>query len=465
MTVDKNINIFVLDTNVLLHDPNCIFEFEDNVVYIPLVVLEELDNHKKGNADIAMNARQVHRYFDALISNLELDDLKNNNVIIHNKTSGDCADNKIIFQCEEADAKALPSKATNDDHIINSAKMVIEAFPDNKVTLVTKDLNMRIRAAVKSVPSEDYLSDMARSVHDDDIISKGMHSFNWEDEGITHIDTKRSGNKGRSIYSLEFEKDMRWFPGMYVHTTDHSLNTIVRKYDGKSAVIESLTDHYSNGATVYGLKALNQEQNFAFNALMDPEIDLVTLLGGAGTGKTLVALAAALEQVIESKKYTRVICTRATIPVGEDIGFLPGDEGEKMGPWMGAITDNLDFLLGNDGKNKEEIEMTEGFLNGKVQIKSTSFMRGRSFKDTFLILDETQNLTPFQIKTFITRAGTNCKVVCLGNLGQIDTPYLTEYASGLAYLVEQMKDWEHAAHITLQKVHRGRLAEHADKVL
>jgi PhoH-like ATPase len=217
---------------------------------------------------------------------------------------------------------------------------------------------------------------------------------------------------------------------------------------------------------VWGITARNREQNFAMNLLMDPQVDFVSLLGQAGTGKTLLALAAGLEQVIEARRYSEIIMTRATVPVGEDIGYLPGTEEEKMQPWMGALEDNLEVLnKGDSSASQWERSSTQDLIRSRVKVKAMSFMRGRTFVNKFLIVDEAQNLTPKQMKTLITRAGPGTKVICMGNIAQIDTPYLTEGSSGLTYVVDRFKGWSHAGHITLQRGERSRLADFASEAL
>ncbi len=246
---------------------------------------------------------------------------------------------------------------------------------------------------------------------------------------------------------------------------EDNFDGIVRDKDGDTCVIEVIKNYMTDRHAVWGIKARNREQNFAFNLLMDPEIDFVSLSGTAGTGKTLLTLAAALAQTMDDKRYQEIIMTRVTVPVGEDIGFLPGTEEEKMSPWMGALMDNLEVLVGNDKNDTWEKQATTDLVRHRIKISSMNFMRGRTFLNKFIILDEAQNLTSKQIKTLITRAGPGTKVVCLGNIGQIDTPYLTETTSGLTYIVERFKEWEHSGHITLRRGERSRLADHATQIL
>jgi PhoH-like ATPase len=286
--------------------------------------------------------------------------------------------------------------------------------------------------------------------------SKNMES--WKEEG-------------RTFYRLRGPKARTWLPNQFLYingsNTEKSFEAVVRRLENDSAIIEVVKDYAAERNKVWGIAARNREQNFAFNLLMDPEVDFVTLLGQAGTGKTLLTLAAALMQTLESKRYTEIIMTRMTVPVGEDIGFLPGTEEEKMGPWMGALEDNLDVLqeTATQEHGAWARAATHDLLRNRIRIKSLNFMRGRTFLKKFLIIDEAQNLSPHQIKTLVTRAGPGSKIVCLGNIAQIDTPYLTETTSGLTYVVDRFKQWEHSGHITLQRGERSRLADYASEIL
>jgi len=247
---------------------------------------------------------------------------------------------------------------------------------------------------------------------------------------------------------------------------DRPFYAIVRDVKGKVATLQTLKDYSHHKNNVWGITSRNREQNFALNLLMDPEVDFVTLLGQAGTGKTLLTLASGLMQTLEHKVYSEIIMTRVTVPVGEDIGFLPGTEEEKMTPWMGALEDNLDVLMKTDDEAGDwGRAATADLIRSRIKVKSLNFMRGRTFINKYLIIDEAQNLTPKQMKTLITRAGPGTKVVCLGNIAQIDTPYLTEGSSGLTYVVDRFKGWSHSGHITLARGERSRLADHASEVL
>jgi PhoH-like ATPase len=270
----------------------------------------------------------------------------------------------------------------------------------------------------------------------------------------------------RTFYKLQGPLVSDWYPNQYLYLDNESnFEAIVRSCDGEIATLELAKDYRGKHNNSWGICAKNREQNFALNVLLDTEIDFVTLLGTAGTGKTLLALAAGLTLTLEQKMYQEIIMTRETVPVGEDIGFLPGTEEEKMAPWMGALIDNLELLGSRSGNNEWEQGATQNVLMNRVKIRSLNFMRGRTFLNRYLIIDEAQNLTPKQMKTLITRAGPGTKVICIGNLSQIDTPYLTATTSGLTYIVDRFKTWQHGAHITLRRGERSRLADYASEIL
>lgn len=324
---------------------------------------------------------------------------------------------------------------------------------------------MRIKARALGLPAEDYFND--KVLEDTDLLysgitelsadfwdkhAKGMES--WQAEGFTHY--KLKGPKINDLLVNEF----------VYQETDTPFYAKVLRVEGKSAELQTIKDYSHHKNNVWGITSRNREQNFALNVLMDPEIDFVTLLGQAGTGKTLLTLAAALAQVLEKKLYSEIIMTRVTVPVGEDIGFLPGTEEEKMSPWMGALEDNLEVLNKSDDEAGDwGRAATQDLIKSRIKVKSLNFMRGRTFLNKFLIIDEAQNLTPKQMKTLITRAGPGTKVVCLGNISQIDTPYLTEGSSGLTYVVDHFKGWAHGGHVTLARGERSRLADYAAETL
>jgi PhoH-like ATPase len=291
--------------------------------------------------------------------------------------------------------------------------------------------------------------------------SKQLTSDFWEAHG-KQIDSWQK--QGKAFYEVQSLDGEEWFPNQFVYL-DSDFEACVRKKNEQGFTIEVCQNYYGQHHSVWGITALNREQNFALNLLMDPEIDFVTLSGSAGTGKTLLALAAGLTQTLDQGLYKEIIMTRVTIPIGEDIGFLPGSEEEKMTPWMGALMDNMEVLTGSDQKDSWEQAATNDLLRNRIKIRSLNFMRGRTFQSKYIIIDEAQNLTSKQMKTMITRSGTGTKVVCLGNLKQIDTPYLTETTSGMTYVVDRFKHWEHSGHITLLNVERSRLADYASDML
>jgi PhoH-like ATPase len=460
--------IFVVDTNVLIHDPTSILRFQEHDVVIPIVVLEELDNSKVGMSEVARNVRQVSRMLDELVE-------KANGDISHGvklpSASKDIETGHLYFHME-APRSPLPfglTGRTSDNTLLGITLDLGKSHPDRQVILVSKDINLRIKARALGIRAEDYTNDQV--LDDANLLYTGVEKL-AADFWDTHSKNMESWKQeGRTFYRLRGPKARAWFPNLFMYINgaggERAFEAVVRKIEADSAVIEVVKDYASERNRVWGIAARNREQNFAFNLLMDPEVDFVSLLGQAGTGKTLLTLAAALTQTIEQKRYGEIIMTRMTVPVGEDIGFLPGTEEEKMGPWMGALEDNLDVL--QETATQEHgawgRAATHDLLRSRIRIKSLNFMRGRTFLKKFLIIDEAQNLSPHQIKTLVTRAGPGSKVVCLGNIAQIDTPYLTETTSGLTYIVDRFKQWEHSGHITLQRGERSRLADYASEIL
>lgn len=455
--------LFVLDTNVLMHDPSSLFRFEEHDIYLPMVTLEELDNNKKGVTEVARNARQASRSLEEIVgtdlSNLELGCSLSLN---GNKQ----ASGKLFLQTIQLNID-LPGLAGSkaDNQIISVVLCLQKQQPQRQVVLVSKDINVRIKARAMGVLAEDYFND--KVLEDTDILYSGMKELPadfWEKHSKAMESWQESG---RMFYRLNGPLCKTFLVNEFVYYEfEKPFHAIVRSVENNSAVLEVVRDHMLPKHNIWGINARNREQNFALNLLMDPEIDFVTLLGQAGTGKTLLTLASALTQVLDNKLYSEIIMTRVTVPVGEDIGFLPGTEEEKMTPWMGALEDNLDVLNKSDDEAGDwGRAATQDLIRTRIKIKSLNFMRGRTFLNKFLIIDEAQNLTPKQMKTLITRAGPGTKVVCLGNIAQIDTPYLTEGSSGLTYVVDRFKGWGHNGHITLQRGERSRLADFAAEVL
>ncbi|MDR0672498.1 MAG: PhoH family protein [Zoogloeaceae bacterium] len=462
--------IFVLDTNVLMHDPTSLFRFEEHDVYLPIMTLEELDNHKRGMSEIARNARQVSRALDEMLA--PTDDIDEG--IALSQHSHDMATGKLLLQTEAIPAELPPALPTSkyDNQILAVVIHLQRRYPRRQVILVSKDINMRIKARALGLPVEDYFNDQV--LEDSDLLytgSRGLPADFWETHG-QGMESWKEESKTRYRINGPLCPDFLLNEFVYLEG-EPEFSAIVREAAGKKAVLETLTDYTHPKHAVWGISARNREQNFALNLLMNPDIDFVTLLGQAGTGKTLLTLASALTQTLETKRYAEIIMTRVTVPVGEDIGFLPGSEEEKMLPWMGALEDNLEVLThseeGGGANNHFSGEWskaaTHDLIRSRIKVKSLNFMRGRTFLKKFLILDEAQNLTPKQMKTLITRAGPGAKIVCLGNIAQIDTPYLTEGSSGLTYVVDRFKGWPHSGHITLQRGERSRLADHAAEVL
>ncbi|MBK1679673.1 PhoH family protein [Rhodocyclus tenuis] len=458
------VKLFVLDTNVLMHDPTSVYRFEEHDVFLPIMTLEELDNNKKGMSEIARNARQITRTLDEIVSStaegIEL------GIPLAGPSRG-LASGRLFVQTE-AIAGELPAglpTAKADNQILAVVIHLQQRHPGRPVILVSKDINMRIKARALGLEAQDYFND--KVLEDTDLLYTGMRDLPvdfWEAHGPEMESWKKDGH---TLYRLKGPLCSQLLVNEFVFQEgSHPLYAIVREVAGKTALLETLTDYTHPKNNVWGITSRNREQNFALNLLMNPEVDFVTLLGQAGTGKTLLTLAAGLTQVLESKLYSEIIMTRVTVPVGEDIGFLPGTEEEKMGPWMGALEDNLDVLNKTDDEAGDwGRAATRDLIRSRIKIKSLNFMRGRTFLNKFLIIDEAQNLTPKQMKTLITRAGPGTKVVCLGNIAQIDTPYLTEGSSGLTYVVDRFKGWEHSGHITLQRGERSRLADRAAEVL
>ncbi|MCP1572125.1 PhoH family protein [Herbaspirillum rubrisubalbicans] len=464
--------LFVLDTNVLMHDPTSLFRFEEHDIYLPMVTLEELDNHKKGMSEVARNARQISRSLDALVSDIAEDAIDLG--IPLSKLGNKDAKGRLYFQTKLQNA-ALPEglpEGKADNQILGVVRALDQQYPERPVVLVSKDINMRLKARAIGLPAEDYFNDHV--LEDTDLLysgiqqlpddfwtkhGKGMESWQESRHGSSYTYYRVTGPYVPSLLVNQFVfiEPKNGEPAFYGQ---------VSQINGKTAVLQTLRDFGHAKNSVWGITARNREQNFALNLLMNPECDFVTLLGQAGTGKTLLALASGLAQVLETKLYNEIIVTRVTVPVGEDIGFLPGTEEEKMGPWMGAFDDNLEVLNKSDGDAGEwGRAATQDLIRSRIKIKSLNFMRGRTFVNKFLIIDEAQNLTPKQMKTLVTRAGPGTKIVCLGNIAQIDTPYLTEGSSGLTYVVDRFKGWAHSGHVTLARGERSRLADHASDVL
>ena len=462
---DVATKLFVLDTNVLMHDPTSLYRFDEHDLFIPIMTLEELDDNKKGMSEVARNARQASRMLDEIVGTCP-DGIADG--IALTDLSRQQATGRLFLQTEAIELKLPPGLPTGrgDNHILAVISHLARQAPGREVILVSKDINMRIKARALGLEAQDYFND--KVLEDTDLLYSGARELEagfWEAHGANLESWKE---EGRTFYRLQGPLAAELSSNEFVFQDDKTtpFDAWVVEQEGASVVLETLTDYSHQKNNVWGIMARNREQNFALNLLMDPEIDFVTLLGQAGTGKTLLTLAAGLTQTLDAKRYSEIIMTRVTVPVGEDIGFLPGTEEEKMSPWMGALEDNLDVLNGNVDEGGEwGRAATRDLIRSRIKVKSLNFMRGRTFLNKYLIIDEAQNLTPKQMKTLITRAGPGTKVVCMGNIAQIDTPYLTEGSSGLTFVVDRFKGWPHSGHITLQRGERSRLADHAAEVL
>lgn len=468
--------LFVLDSNVLMHDPTALFRFQEHDLFLPMMVLEELDNNKKGRSEVARNARQTSRFIEELVADATQKQIEAGITLnsILNKDENNLSSGKLFFQTRSyktALPDYLPGKLP-DNNILGTTLALSEELKNYDITLVTKDINLRIKAASLGIKVEDYHND--RVLEDVDLLYTGTFTLKddfWEQHS-REMDSWLE--EGRTFYKLHGPEVKNWHPNAFISSKDEEqpFEALVRSIDGDTAVIETTKDYQSSNHLVWGINARNQEQSYALNLLMDPEIDFVSLIGMAGTGKTLLTLAAGLEQTLEQKLYSEIIMTRVTIPVGEDIGFLPGTEEEKMTPWMGALMDNLEVLNKTDSDSSDSSfssewgqAVTNDLVANRIKIRSINFMRGRTFLNRYIIIDEAQNLTSHQLKTLITRSGPGTKIVCIGNIAQIDTPYLTETTSGLTYVIDRFKLWEHSGHITLIRGERSRLADFASEVL
>jgi len=461
--------VFVLDTNVLMHDPAAIFRFEEHDIYLPMIVLEELDSGKNGLSEAARNVRQVSRFLDELMANATKEQIDHGLELPSGRAGTQDKrppTGRLFFQTRRLDTglpDTLPGHGA-DNAILGYTLALQRELAGAHVTLVSKDINLRIKAAILGVHAEDYYSD--RTIEDADLLFRGVAELPadfWDTHGG---DMDSWQEQARTFYRVSGPLVQDWNVNQFVcEPGEDGFEAVVRSVEQGSAVLELTNDYRTGRHAVWGITARNREQNLALNLLLDPDIDFVTVLGPAGTGKTLLTLAAGLLQTLETNRFSEILMTRVTIPLGEDIGFLPGTEEEKMEPWMGALMDNLEVLTqGHEGGSWGRAA-TQDLLRNRIKIRSLNFMRGRTFLNRYLILDEAQNLTPKQMRALVTRAGPGTKLVCLGNIAQIDTPYLTETTSGLTYVVNRFRGWPHAGHITLVRGERSRLADYASETL
>ena len=458
--------LYILDTNVLMHDPTSIFRFEEHDVFLPMMVLEELDAAKKGLSEVARNVRQVSRFIDEMMQRQHVTDLEEGLELKEPEGLDlNAGTGRLYFQTTspETHASLLHEGSFADNEILSTAFALRDSYPDKDIVLVSKDINLRIKAAILGVQAEDYYND--RALDDLSLLYRGLceHEESFWDE---NPQLESWSDSGRAHYRIPLTEDNGWYPNQCVAIGDEGgVEATVKELAKDSVTLQLVDDYYDGRKSVWGIHARNREQNFALNLLMDPDVDFVTLMGTAGTGKTLLALAAGLSQAMDDKRYSEIIVTRATVSIGEDIGYLPGTEEEKMTPWMGALTDNLEVLTEPQEGGEWGRAATNDLLASRVKVRALNFMRGRTFLNRFVIIDEAQNITPKQMKALITRAGPGTKMICLGNVEQIDTPYLTETTSGLTFAVDRFKSWAHAGHITLKRGERSRLADFASEAL
>ncbi|MGF1697311.1 PhoH family protein [Vibrio lamellibrachiae] len=454
---DTDRKLFVLDTNILLHEPFAIYSFQEHDVLIPMTVLEELDRIKDSKRDVARDARVAIRALEDLFRDASPDEISEGIRFSKDISATGTISIMADFELQET-VKAFADKA-GDNRILNAVLDLQTKHAPREVILITKDINMRLRAKGAGVRFvEDYRTDQL--IDDVQYLTKGFQQREgafWDD--VEEVESKSLG--GKTFHTLSREPFEPTFINQYIIDQESDFAARVAEISDDSLTLQDLSRERMMHKRAWDITPKNIYQGMAMDALLDPDIDLVILTGAAGSGKTLLAMAAALEQTIENKMFDKIIVTRNTPDIGESIGFLPGSEEEKMMPWLAAVTDTLEALHKHD-------HCTEGSMKyicdkANIQFKSINFMRGRSIQNAFVLLDECQNLTASQIKTIITRCGEGTKIVCSGNLAQIDSHYLTPVTSGLTYMVERFKNFEGSANIHLNGVVRSRLAEFAEE--
>lgn len=435
---------FVLDTNVLLFDPLSIFRFGENKVFIPLIVVEELDRFKKDQSENGRNARHFSRVVDGLRDRGSL-------------AQGVELDNGGTLIIRSIDANETFTKihgidlSLNDNLILKDALMLKEK--KHEVILISKDINLRLKSDALELLSEDYES---TDVTLDELYKK-------QDE-IRVSDSDYEDFVNNRFLSEEVFDEKKFYPNEYIFLSNKDgtqKKRGARYCKKKSGIVPLITKREGT----WGIHPKNQEQQFALDALLNDDIKLVSLVGKAGTGKTLLAIAAGLENTINQQKYTRLLVSRPIIPMGKDLGFLPGDVNEKLGPWMQPIFDNIDYLFDNKKGERDRSTWEELINQGLLHIEPLTYIRGRSLPGQYMIVDEAQNLSPHEIKTIITRAGEGTKIVLTGDCEQIDSPYLDSINNGLSYCIERLKDEDIIAHTFLQTGERSELSEIATKRL
>jgi len=432
---------YILDTNVLLHDPNSLLNFEDNRVLIPIEVIEEIDRFKRETSERGQNARTVSRMLDGFRGQGRLSEgvnLPNGGRL------------RIIFKAPGDNGVPHGNGISVDNRIVALALAVRADEPDIPAILVTKDINLRIRADALGLQAEDYETDR--------IQPKDLYTGTMERPvSVEKLAQFRSNDE------LELPAGQTYFPNEYCALVDETKpkRQLLAKVDASGTKLVPIVDSREG---VWGIKPRNREQHFAFDALLDDRIKLVTLMGKAGTGKTLIALAAGLKKTVHDREYRRVMVARPTISMGKELGFLPGTLEEKLDPWMQPIHDALE-LLGDLNMGQGERRSSDLLRSGSIVVEALSYIRGRSIPNQFMIIDEAQNLTPLEVKTIITRAGEGTKIIFTGDPWQIDNPYVDSSSNGFNYIVSKFRDQAIAAHVELQRGERSELAELAANIL
>lgn len=457
--------IYVLDTNVLLHDPTAVYSFNEHKVIIPMTVLEELDEIKdRRDKDVSKEARIAIQTIDKLLANADTREIQEGVEIVTSVTKNNASPGTLsIFPdqlLQAVDSIPFLTKDAPDNQIINTAISLQRHNPDSYVCLVTKDINMRLKAKGSGLRNvEDYRKD--RILDDIDLLAKGREVIDgsfWD--GVDKVDSMT--RDGHTIHVIRRDLHPEYYPNMFVRDNQGFIG-FVESIENESIFIRDLNEDRLMHQSLWGLQPRNLDQAMACYLLQSPEIDLSILTGPAGSGKTLLALAFGLHAIIEEKQYNKLIVARSTPPIAEEIGFLPGTEEEKMAPWLAAFDDNLEILHGGDESCVGSISYVKEKAN--IQFKSLNFMRGRSINNAYIIIDESQSLTQFQLKSIITRVGKNSKIVILGNLAQIDNKYITALTSGLTYIVEKFKRFGHAGVMHIESIERSRLAAFAEENL
>jgi PhoH-like ATPase len=431
---------YILDTNVLLHDPSSILAFKGNNVLIPIEVIEEIDRFKRESSELGQNARTVSRMLDALRNKGQL----NRGVKLEN--GGHL---RIIFHDHNGAASPFGNN-TVDSRIVGLSLAIHKSDTKIPTILVTKDINLRIKADTLGVPAEDYETDRVLLTD----LYTGMLELTVSGDKMSHF---------RNDGELELTGHGPYFPNEYVTLTEdtNSKRTALTKVDATGKKLVPIIDCRDG---IWGIKPRNREQHFAFDALLDDRVKLVTLMGKAGTGKTLMAMAAGLKRTVVDREFRRLVVARPTVSMGRELGFLPGSLEEKLNPWMQPIHDALELLsdmnMGSDHRRSADL-----MRSGAIVVEALSYIRGRSIAHQYMVIDEAQNLTPLEVKTIITRVGSGTKIIFTGDPYQIDNPYVDSSSNGFNYIISKFRDQPIAAHIELQKGERSELAELAANIL